>query len=252
MRRQRILDYVLEKKSATVVELAEMFDVTNETIRRDLTILEEQGQLKRSHGGAFVQTGVGNLVSLDVRSEAYLESKVKIAEIARHFIRNGDAIFLDNSTTAFHIARAVQDMRLTVVTNSLAIINLLARSEVIRTVCTGGNLVTSEQAFSGNSALRMLGDYYVDSAFLSCRSLSLENGVTDSVELWTEMRQQIIRRSDKSFVVADYTKFDQTSYAHICDYKSITAVITDKPLGRQWHERLEADGCALYDGMNPA
>lgn len=248
VRKQKILDVILEKKSATVAELAKTFGVTNETIRRDLTDLESQGKLKRSHGGAFIQTGVNNLVAIDVRSEAYVDSKTQIARICREFIHNGDAIFLDNSTTAYYVAREIQDMRITVLTNNLMIVNLLAKSESVHLVCTGGDFSPSERAFSGNSAIKMLQDYYVDASFLSCRSLSLEHGVTDSVESWTAMRQQIIRRSKKSFVIADYTKFDQTSYAHLCDFDSIYAVITDKPLAAAWHSTLAEAGCLLFDG----
>lgn len=248
VRKQRILDVVLEKKSATVVELAKMFSVTNETIRRDLTDLEKQGKLKRSYGGAFVQTGVGNLVSTDVRAEAYVDSKTTIARICRSLIRNGDAIFLDNSTTAYYVAKAIQSMRITVLTNNLMIVNLLAKAENIHLVCTGGDYTPQEKAFSGNGAIRMLQNYYVDASFLSCRSLSLEHGVTDSVEIWTAMRQQIIRRSAKNFIIADYTKFDQTSYTHICDFDSIYAVVTDRPLPETWHDALAEKDCTLIDG----
>ena len=248
VRKQKILDVVLEKKSATVVELAKMFDVTNETIRRDLTDLEKQGKLKRSYGGAFVQTGVGNLVSTDVRTAAYVDSKTAIAQICRHFIHNGDAIFLDNSTTAYYVAKAIQDKRVTVLTNNLMIMNLLGKIESIHLVCTGGDYVPGEKAFNGNAAIRMLQDYYVDASFLSCRSLSLEHGVTDSVESWKAMRQQIIRRSAKNFIIADYTKFDQTSYAHICDFDSIDAVVTDRPLNQKWRDSLDSERCVLIDG----
>lgn len=248
VRKQKILDVVLEKKSATVVELACMFNVTNETIRRDLTDLEKQGKLKRSYGGAFVQTGVGNLVSTDVRAEAYVDSKTAIAQICRHFIHNGDAIFLDNSTTAYYVAKAIQDKRVTVLTNNLMIMNLLGKIESIHLVSTGGDYVPEEKAFNGNAAIRMLQNYYVDASFLSCRSLSLEHGVTDSVEAWMAMRQQIIRRSAKNFIIADYTKFDQTSYAHICDFGSIYAVVTDRPLSQTWKDSLNKEGCILIDG----
>ena len=248
VRKQKILDVVLEKKSATVVELARMFHVTNETIRRDLTDLEKQGKLKRSYGGAFVQTGVGNLVSTDVRAEAYVDSKTAIAQICQRFIHNGDAIFLDNSTTAFFVAKAIQGMRVTVLTNNLMIVNLLAKSNSIHLVCTGGDYTAEEKAFSGNGAIRMLENYYVDASFLSCRSLSLEHGVTDSKEIWTAVRQQIIRRSAKNFIIADYTKFDQTSYTHICDFDSVYAVVTDRELDDRWRSALAEKNCILIDG----
>ena len=140
-------------------------------------------------------------------------------------------------------------MRLTVLTNNLMIVNLLAKSGSIHLVCTGGDYTNEEKAFSGNGAIRMLENYYVDASFLSCRSLSLEHGVTDSTEIWTAMRQQIIRRSAKNFIIADYTKFNQTSYTYICNFNSVYAVVTDRPLNEAWRSSLSVQGCILIDGQ---
>jgi len=128
LRRQKIRDIVLEKKSATVTDLAREFDVTDETIRRDLKVLEADGVLMRSYGGAFIASGVENLGRCQHQNR-YLQSTARdtIAQRCRPFVKNGDTLFLDNSTTSYYIAKELQDMRLTVLTNNMMIMNLCAK-----------------------------------------------------------------------------------------------------------------------------
>lgn len=246
-RKQKIKDLILERKSATVAELVKMFSVTDETIRRDLRSLEEEGVLMRSYGGAFVQSGVKNLIDSSIRSSVYVEEKSFIAEKCKRIIQNGDVIFLDNSTTTFFIAKAIQNMRLTVVTNSLPIINLISQKENIRLICIGGLFSPKELAFYGSKAQKALEEYYVDKAFFSCRSLSLDHGVTDSNDGWAQMRKTIIERSKERYLVADYSKFNQTSFISICEFDCLDAIFTDRPLSADWHVEMSKFDCRIYD-----
>ena len=250
MRRKKIYEEIRERKSVPVPFLAKQFSVTEETIRRDLKVLEAEGMVIRTYGGAFIQDGVENLVDANIRSGAYVENKRIIAERSRQFVHEGDTIFLDNSTTAFHLANELKDMDLTVLTNNLPIINLLSHSDSIRLVVIGGIYSSTENAFCGDMTVRELDNYFVDSSFLSCRSISLENGITDSVEKWTRLRQEAIRRSNKSYIIADHTKFGRTSYLWICDFSSISALITDVALSPEWHEELGRQGCAIIEEDN--
>ncbi|MVB10104.1 putative HTH-type transcriptional regulator YdjF [Caprobacter fermentans] len=246
-RKQKIKDLILEKKSATVSELAKLFSVTDETIRRDLRSLESEGVLLRSYGGAFVQTGVENLIDYSIRSTVYLKEKGIIAEKCRSLIQNGDVVFLDHSTTTFAIAKAVEDMRLTLITNSLPIINLLSKKENIRLIGIGGFFSLKELAFYGSKAQKALNEYYVDKSFFSCRTLSIDQGVTDSNDDLAQIRKTILQRSKECYLVADYTKFNQASFITICGYDCLSAIITDRPLSQEWHTSLQKYGCRIYD-----
>lgn len=139
-RRACIKETIQEQKSVAVSDLARRFDVTEETIRRDLKVLEAQGVLTRTYGGAFIQGGAINEVDVTLRETSYVEAKRQIAAQCLQLIRNGDSIFLDSSTTALEIARAIRDMRLTVLTNSLLIADVLSHSESIRLQVIGGVL----------------------------------------------------------------------------------------------------------------
>ena len=246
-RRQKIKEYVQEKKSATVLALAAMYNVTDETIPPDLKALEKEGALMRTYGGAFLQTGVENLVEADLRAGIYVDNKKRIAAICRGLIQNGDALFLDNSTTCFYIAQAVEDMRLTIVTNSLTIMNQLAPKENLRLICTGGVFSHSEKAFYGATTVNTLLEYYVDKAFISCRSLSIEHGITDSMERWNRVRQAAVERSKETYLVADFSKFNETSFMRLCGFDSVAAIITDKPLGEEWHTAMSRWNCKIFD-----
>jgi DeoR/GlpR family transcriptional regulator of sugar metabolism len=247
VRRQKITEVVREKKSASVSELASIFSVTDETIRRDLKVLEAEGTIKRSYGGAYIQTGVDNLVDANIRTTAYRDSKEIIAARCLQFINNGDTVFLDNSTTCFYIAKAIQDMRITVLTNNLMITNLLAKCQNINLICIGGNYSSTEKAFFGPITKQTLENYYVDTAFLSSRSLSLQSGITDSTDRWNDVRQIVLKHSQRTYFVADYTKFDNTSFVHLCDFSEATGIITDRELRQEWHDDLKQAGCILID-----
>ncbi|MEG1741342.1 MAG: DeoR/GlpR family DNA-binding transcription regulator [Acetivibrio sp.] len=237
-RKNKIKDILIERKSITVIELSKTFDVTEETIRRDLKSLEDEGFLTRTYGGAFIQSGVENNVNLELREVAYTKSKDAIAKECRKLIHNGDSIFLDASTTALFVAREICDMRLTVVTNSLLIIDQLSDLDNIRLVCIGGTLSREHKAFQGNSTIQALNSLYLDKTFMSCRSLSMEHGITDSSEGMAMIRQKLLNRSNEIYLIADYSKFDKTSFIHICNFDNLTGIVTDKVLNQEWKSFL--------------
>lgn len=249
-RKSKIKDIILEKKSVTVTELSKYFSVTEETIRRDFKQLEDEGFLTRTYGGAFIQDGVENNVELSIRETAFIDSKKAIARKCLEIIHNGDSIFLDSSTTALQIARIVQDMRLTIVTNSLLIINALCDKENIRLVSLGGTYSSKDKSFEGNTAVRNLENFYLDKTFMSCRTLSMEHGITDSSEAIASVRQTLIRRSNKVYLIADHSKFDKTSFIYISGYELITGLVTDKNLSDEWKEFLHQNNVVLYEAVN--
>jgi DeoR/GlpR family transcriptional regulator of sugar metabolism len=244
-RKSKIKDIVLEKKSVTVTELSKLFSVTEETIRRDLKQLEDDGFLTRTYGGAFIQDGVENNVDLTIRETAYMESKIAIAKRCLSVIHNGDSIFLDASTTALQISKELQGMRLTVVTNSLLIINELQDKEDIRLISIGGAYTPRDKAFVGSTAIHNLESFYVDKTFMSCRSVSMEHGITDSNEAIAAIRQTLITRSNHIYLVADHSKFDKTSFIRISGFEAITGLITDKQLDDQWLDYLSKNNVEL-------
>lgn len=246
-RKSIIKDMVLENKSVTVADLAKKFNVTEETIRRDLKVLEAEGVLTRTYGGAFVQSGVINEVNIAVRETFLIENKRLIANKCVNLVHNGDSIFLDCSTTAYYIAQALKNMRLTVITNSLKITNLLVSYQNIRLITVGGILDHENMSFTGKNVIDILNIYFFDVSFVSCRSLSLEHGITDSEEQKAAIRKLAIQHSNKIYVVADYSKFNKTSFIKICDFSDVDGIIVDKKLSQEWHDCFSNANTILYE-----
>ncbi len=176
-----------------------------------------------------------------------MESKIAIAKKCLSVIHNGDSIFLDASTTALQISKELQGMRLTVVTNSLLIINELQDKEDIRLISIGGSYTNRDKAFVGSTAIHNLESFYVDKSFMSCRSVSMEHGITDSNEAIAAIRQTLITRSNHIYLVADHSKFDKTSFIRISGFETITGLITDKHLDDQWMDYLSKNNVELLE-----
>ena len=152
-RRNAIKEQLQEHKSVTITDLAARLNVTKETIRRDLRAMEEDGELIRTHGGAYILEGVQNDIDISTRQILKTAEKQQIAQKCDALIQPGDFIFLDGSTTAWFIARKIADRKLTVVTNSLEIANILSTSKTVHLVLIGGVFHSSSKSFGGDGAV---------------------------------------------------------------------------------------------------
>ncbi|MBU9714216.1 DeoR/GlpR family DNA-binding transcription regulator [Evansella tamaricis] len=246
-RKNKIKELIVEKKSVTVSEMTKLFQVTEETIRRDLKQLEDEGFLHRTYGGAYISEGVQNDVDVNLREYIHVEGKNKIASKCLAFIKNGDSIFLDASTTSLVIASMLKERKLTVVTNSIKVVNTLTDYPDINLVVIGGTLSKSSLSNLGRNAEYNMTNYFFDTAFISCRSISMQHGITDSNEQQAGIRKLAAEHANHVYLVADYTKFDKTSFASICGFDAIDHVIVDKELSQEWHEFLDSQEVALIE-----
>lgn len=248
-RREQIKELIQEQKSVTVAALSQRFDVTDETIRKDLQVLEDENILVRTYGGAYIVHGVQTDLDVDVRESLYVGEKEFLGRKCAELVKPGECIFLDASTTSLHIAANVVNMKVTVITNSLKIAGYIAKSQTAKLVMIGGILDAASQSFLGRSANQLLERYYADKAFLSCRSVSLENGVTDSNELQAELRSIAVRRCNSAHLVVDHTKIGKTSFSSICGLNELDALLTDATLDAQWKDTLAESNVTVYDNI---
>ena len=246
-RKNKIKELITEKKSVTVSELTNLFNVTDETIRRDLQQLEKEGFLYRAYGGAYISEGVENDVDVNIREHIHIEGKQKIANSCIKFIKNGDSIFLDSSTTSLGIASLLKGFKLTVTTNSIKIANKLYEFEDINVVLIGGKITHPSMSCLGRIAESNLKNYFFDICFTSCRALNMNHGITDSNELQAEIRKLAIEHANKTFLVADYTKFDRTAFTRICDFSKINTIVVDNELSEEWREFLKTENVDLIE-----
>lgn len=248
-RQNKIKDLLLFKKSVTVAELAKLYNVTEETIRRDLQAIENEGFLTRTYGGAYISEGISSTNSLNLQENSHSEGKERIAEHCTRLINDGDSIFLDASTTSLFVAQKIKDKALTIVTNSVKILTLLTGNENINLVMVGGNLNRSSMSFLGNVAESCINGYFFDKAVISCRCLSANHGVMDSDEQQSQIRKIAVEHANSNILVADHTKFNRVAFANICSFDKIDTAVTDEYVSDEWAELFQQNNIDYIEAV---
>ncbi|TDQ38272.1 DeoR/GlpR family DNA-binding transcription regulator [Aureibacillus halotolerans] len=228
-RQQNILEKVNEQGSVRVNELSAFYQVTEETIRRDLFKLEKDGKLKRTHGGAVRITESLETPYLE-REVLQAKEKIAISKAAVQWVKEGDSIALDASTTSWYVAQHLPDMRLTVLTNAIQVVTALSGKEQIEVISTGGSLRPSSLSFVGRLAEEALSSYHVNKVFMSCRGLHLPSGiVSEPSEMQCMIKRKMRGIADQAFLLADHSKFGQQSFSALGTLSDYDRIITDWP-----------------------
>lgn len=242
-RRKRILEKVYLEKKVIVSELSREFSVSEETIRRDLEKLADEGHIIKSYGGAVVNE-IGSIdLPFNVRWKANPVGKQKVAELVRDEIKDGEHIFLDASTTAVFIAKNIKSKKhLTIITNSIE--NLLELSDVSGwdIISTGGFLKAGSMAMTGKKAADSIECYHADKLFFSCKGLDMEKGVLEGNDEVAGIKQSMIQSAAKVYLVVDSTKFGKLAFSRICTLSRLDYVITDRKPEEQWLRAMEKQG----------
>jgi DeoR family fructose operon transcriptional repressor len=226
-----------------VAELAEVFDVTPETVRRDLTALERAGLLRRVHGGAILVDLFGFEPALAVRESVQTSEKSVIAEAALAFLPEEGAIALDAGSSTFRLAEILPaDRELTVVTNSLPIASLLAGRKELTVHLVGGRVRGRTLATVDSAALTYLASVFVDVAFLGTNGFSIARGLTTPDSAEAAVKAAFVSSARRRVLLADHTKYDSAHFAHVADLADIDVIVTDSALSDDAVSELEAAG----------
>lgn len=230
-RRAQILKEIEDRGSVSVVDLATRLDVSEMTIRRDLTDLEKEGVIRRVHGGAVSARGRSYEPPLMLRSAENLDAKQKIGKIAASLVADGDSVALDVGTTTYELARHIVGRRnLTVLTSSLHIANLLFGEPQIRLILSGGIVRKGEGSLIGDLAQHAFHHLHVDRLFLGVGGIHPRAGLTEYS--WDDalVKQAMIRSAKEVILVADCSKFNQVVFAGVAPLSVVHQVVTDQPL----------------------
>lgn len=246
-RRARILDLVTQNKSVLVKDLCTLFDVTGETVRKDLTALEQDGKLIKTYGGAYVPDGVRNEIDAAIRETVLTGEKDAIGRICAERVREGDTVFLDESTTCLSIAKYLSQMEeVMVVTNSFKVAQVFASRRTGKLLLAGGEFNARNQSFVGEAAREFLGRHYADLCFVSCRGLDLKAGVTDGGEGSGELRRLMLQHARRRYLVVDHTKLDQVNFYRIGGFELIDGLVIDH-LDAVWRRALKEKGISIIE-----
>ena len=238
-RRNTILARLSLEGKVIVSDLAREFDVTEETIRRDLEKLDKEGLAKKTYGGEVANQSSNTDLPYSVRKRANVERKQHIAEKIGEMIHDGDRIMLDASSTAIFVAKIIKSRKnITLITNSVEILLELADKDGWNILSTGGALREGALSLVGTSAEKMIRGFHVDLAVCSCKGIDMNMGITDSNERDSEIKQAIFAAADRKILAVDGTKFDKISFVHVCDSGEVDTVVTDTQPSERWVEYL--------------
>ena len=230
-RRNAILEKLQIEKRVVVSELSALYDVSEETIRRDLEKLESEGLAVKSYGGAVLNENANVEVPFNVRKNKNVVGKQKIAELIAKMVQEGEHIFLDASSTAVAIAKAIKSRKnITIITNSLQIAIELLEEPNCKVIST---------ALVGQVTDRTISSYYVDRAIVSSKGLDIEKGFTDSDERHATNKKSMLNGAREKILAVDHSKFGSISFAKIGDFRDITTVVTDEKPGDEWLQEFE-------------
>jgi len=230
-RRQKIMAMLNENKSVLVPELAKLFNVTEETIRRDLEKLEKEGLLKRTYGGAVLVENYNVDIPFEFRNATNIEGKKQIALTLIKYIEDGDTLVMDSSTSALQVAKLLKTKKkITVITNSEQIVNELKVFEDIKVISTGGTLRNKSLSLVGPIAENTLRSLNANKAIISCKGFDIEKGFTESNELEAQVKKMMIEIADQVYMIADHTKMNKTALVNIATLDDVDFIFTDKVL----------------------
>ena len=231
---KHILKTLDEKDSLRVQDLVDSFNVSQITIRRDLSELEKKGYLIRKYGGAVKSEAVDNMFSFNRRKEKNSEQKIKICEIAARFIEDNDIIFIDCGTTLFRLSHyIVKRNRLRVITNSLPVVSELINYPNIKLTFIGGDIVSDRKASYGSTAERLIGEYHVGKAFIGADGISLKNGLSSYDEKEAQITLKMAENADKVFLLCDSSKIESDSCCRFAPVSLVDVLITEQKISEE-------------------
>ncbi len=234
-RRHEIMKMLELQRQVTIIELAEKFDVSQMTIRRDLDLLHSEGKIQRSHGGAMkIKRFMGS--NYDQRASENKAEKLYIAKEAAKHIQDGMSIILDAGTTVAAMVDELEPFKnLKIITRDLHTALLLSNEERFGSFdvyCTGGRLSKWAYSLDGIYAEKMLSSVTVDTAFMTCEAISHAKGAMAWSPMLVGARQQAMNAAGKSILLADSTKFSYTSLAVFASLDDFDEIITDYRLDK--------------------
>jgi DeoR/GlpR family transcriptional regulator of sugar metabolism len=226
---EQIKKYIEQNEQVEVAEISKLFQISVATARRDLDQLAEIGDIERIHGGARLARKPPPEPPVRLRRSEQAEEKLCIARATAALINDGETVLLAGGTTVYEVANQLKDRKnITVITNSLLVIEALSNNRDIHLVTLGGFFRHSEMLSYGHITEETLGQLYVDKVIFGVRAISLERGLTIDFlpELSTD--RLILRKGKEVIVVADYSKFNLESTSLVGPLSSIHKIVTDE------------------------
>lgn len=249
--RQTIILEMLHKHNIIKIsDIVSRFRISNLTARRDLDILQDQNLVRRIYGGAILvdHPETASSSASEACSPGKASQRMEIAAIGKQaasMIHEGDIVFLGTGTAVLEVARHMRHLsNVTIITNSLAVINELAATDNPIFVL-GGQLDNNEHSINGTSATSMAQTFCANKAFIGCGGLTLEQGISDYSGAVAEVCRIMVQNAAQSILVSGSHKFGSNALSIVCPLSGLSTVITDAGVTPKYREGFQKAGVAL-------
>lgn len=227
-RLSEIIEILGAQKTCQISDLAQKFDVSEETIRRDIRVLEGKNLVYKVHGGVKLPENVFEspyIIRLNENSEA----KRKVADHAAKLVKDGMSVLIDSGTTSFWLARALSHVKnMTIITNALEVARELKWRNNNRIFFAGGEINSDYCSSFGMETIDFMRKFTPEIAFLSIGAIDLKNGLMDYYLPEADLKRAIVPLARQTVILADQTKFKRPGLIHVLAFDQINRIVTDK------------------------
>lgn len=245
-RLQDIEDYIHSLGTTSLDELCKHFDVSKNTIRRDIATILEKGTIQKVYGG--VTSISHHLIPFENRDITNQSVKRVIGKCAAQFVEANELIFIDSGTTTRNIIDYLpRSAKLTILTNSLDVINAAANLENITLLLIGNSYKRDTKSFVGNDNLHILDKYNINKAFMAATGVSLESGLTNSDIMEYEIKKKVVEKSQKIYLLADASKFGRSTLLTYSPLSEVDAIVTSKALPEEYKQYCDEHNISVYN-----
>src|SRR4030095_12112283 len=242
-RQRQILSRLTRQGRLSVTEIVEQFSISEATARRDLESLASQGKVQRVHGGVLAIEQAPPELPILQRANEQPDDKARIGLSAANLIRDKETVFLGSGTTVLEVARNLRGRKnLTVITNSLPVLNVLAGADGITGISLGGMLRESEMSFIGHITEQALTEIRADKVIMGTRCLSLEHGLTNDYLQETLTDRAILKIGREVIIVADHNKVNRVATALLAPLDVMHTFVTDSQADKKFIQALKKKG----------
>jgi DeoR family fructose operon transcriptional repressor len=242
LRKEVILETLNKNGVIYTNEIIKKCNVSEITIRRDLSDLESKGLLVRMHGGAIKNKAVDQLFTYASKINQNRHNKEVVCQLAARHIKDADIIFIDCGTTLSLLTQYITRLNLIVITNSLPVVSGLINCPNIKLSIIGGEISGERQAVYGHLAEKHIGYYHATKAFIGADGVSLLNGLSSYDEKEATITRKMIESADEVFLLCDSSKIEKNSYVRFAPLSKIHHLITDKGLSEEYNEMYKNAG----------
>lgn len=241
--------YILSKENVSLEELSGQFDISMNTVRRDIVELLNRGNIRKVYGGVSSNL-VNRPLGFSERERKNSEAKQIIGRLASRMVDDGSSIFIDSGSTTSNLLRHLSEKNgVTVITHSLTAMSEASLLSNLNIIGLGGIYTPSTSSFTGISTLDSLSRLSIQTIFISATGVTIENGLTNSTYLEAEIKRSVVQRGNRVVLMADQSKFGESAVISFCSFEQLYAIVTDRMPSAAYLEVIERYGIRLiYPG----